>query len=507
LQIARYATVVTGHINIATSWKVQQPTFPDGVPRSATLFDYDPSVITLRLGALHVLQYKLLSCAKAGQQVLMMTDTQRGAALSAGCKVWRPAHDWLLLYGVKRYGWGQWQAILGDARLSLVTPLEQEVGVTGLAAAIVAAAAAEAAAAAAKANGASQPQQQQQQQALPPVLQQACDWLSGRLTTLVAALLAEYNEACTAQQQQQKQQQQQQQGQVAANGAAAAPGPAVQLTAQQQQVLRFQQLQRQQQAAAAAGGAGAALGQPQPQRPHLGQPVAARVGPGSGQQVAGQQQQPVQPAAATGAAVRAQAVASAMNQLRVHPNAPAAASWRQALGMQQQQLVAMVNQTGLEAQAASNLVPTIENLNKAAGKFRERLLAVEQHALRMQTTLAHAATAVAAGQGGQQQLAASVTATLTHQQQQQQQQRLLLQQQQQRAAAAAQQQQQQQQRAAAAVAQQQQQQRVVAAAPAQQQQQQQRVVAAAPAQQQQQQPSGQQSASAATVIDLSSDDP
>ncbi|GMH36110.1 hypothetical protein BSKO_03978 [Bryopsis sp. KO-2023] len=98
----------------------------EGIKPEDVLFDTKVEDLLARIGMIHLFRTKL---REPGYDSRETFNLKSPSAKLLKTKVWTPSHDWALLNGVIRYGYGRWRDILRDPTLNLEEILYQELNI------------------------------------------------------------------------------------------------------------------------------------------------------------------------------------------------------------------------------------------------------------------------------------------------------------------------------------------------------------------------------------------
>eukprot|EP00803_Ostreobium_quekettii_P003791 evm.model.scf_714EXC.7 EVM.evm.TU.scf_714EXC.7 scf_714EXC:47239-61229(-) len=116
--IDSYARIVLEHAHYAHKGEV---------PQSEVLFKVSPQDVQSRLGMLHLFRSKLRQLTSQAWHSFVLKAGPNSKLRAT--KHWSLHHDWALLQGVAKHGYGRWQDILKDPDLKLMKPLCDQLNV------------------------------------------------------------------------------------------------------------------------------------------------------------------------------------------------------------------------------------------------------------------------------------------------------------------------------------------------------------------------------------------
>ncbi|KAK9742184.1 hypothetical protein RND81_03G153500 [Saponaria officinalis] len=119
-EIENYGLLFLSHLSEGIN---DSPTFSDGVPKEGLRIEE----VLVRIGQLILFRDKVKSALAKPEDPLFGADiVLRYPALKGG-RMWKPEHDLILLRGVRKHGYGRWQAILDDKEMKIQEVVCQEL--------------------------------------------------------------------------------------------------------------------------------------------------------------------------------------------------------------------------------------------------------------------------------------------------------------------------------------------------------------------------------------------
>ncbi|KAL9230296.1 hypothetical protein vseg_005669 [Gypsophila vaccaria] len=119
-EIENYGLLFLSHLSEGVN---DSPTFSDGVPKEGLRVED----VLVRIGQLILFRDKVKSALAKPEDPLFDDDIILRYPSLRGGRTWRPEHDLILLRGVRKHGYGRWQAILDDKEMRIQEVICQEL--------------------------------------------------------------------------------------------------------------------------------------------------------------------------------------------------------------------------------------------------------------------------------------------------------------------------------------------------------------------------------------------